>query len=92
MANNVDGKLAIIDVVAGLGRAASALLAAMVQKSLEESRGLLSSTSSAVLEVGAQGSRTGNLLASVVVAITRLNAVHDGLEVDELRKLATVVA
>lgn len=84
ISNNINSELSILHIIPRLGRHRAALLAPVVKQVLEKARRLPSGASGAILIKGADGAGASNLLASIVPAIARLDAVHDGLEIDEV--------
>lgn len=88
MRDDVDGQLAIVDVVARLRGNGAALLAAVVEKLLKLPRNVTSVSAGALLVECAKRSGAGNLLASIVVTATVLDAINNGLQVDEVASSA----
>lgn len=84
ISNNINSEFSILHIIPRLGRHRAALLAPVVKQLLEKARRLPSRAGGAILKEGADGAGASNLLAGVVSAIARLDAVHDGLEVDEV--------
>lgn len=89
MANIVNCQLSIRNVVAGLSRNRAAFLTTVVQQGLQVCRNLLGSAAGAILKEGAGVACAGNLLLSRIEAVSRLDVVDNGFEVDEVSAATT---